>query len=87
MKDKETRIGYRKIDILPLEIREAAERAIKEYKRQWPNSEEIKRKTIGNSFSWDNSEEGVEVWDAVNRGDYDFFYERYPKSVDNFSII
>ena len=78
---------YKIISTLPTEIREAAERAAKEYKRQWPNSEEIKKKTIGNAFSWHTTEEGTKIWAAVNRGDYGLFYDRYNKSIDNFSII
>lgn len=42
---------------------------------------------MGN-FNWEGSNDGVIFWESIWYGNYDIFYEKYPKFLsDNFSII
>jgi len=38
-------------------------------------------------FDWGSSKDGFIFWDKIYNGEYEHFYNKYPKSVDSYSII
>ena len=63
-----------------------AELAWKRYDRKYSLSFETSSRLSG-MFSWDKTEEKFHFWEMIDEGDYRGFYRKYPKKVDNYSII
>lgn len=60
---------------LPVEIQEKA--------REYMNfSEGFIPSTLGSAFMWGNSPEGGDFWKEVDNGNFNVFYEKYPKKHD-----
>jgi hypothetical protein len=38
-------------------------------------------------FDWKNTPEGFKFWSNIAQGNFNVFYEKYPRLIDNFSII
>jgi len=63
-----------KLKDLPQPIRELAEKRIREQGGEI--DEDID--TIRDSFTWNETEEGVEFWNAIDNGYFDVFYQLNP---------
>ena len=70
-------------DPIPKEI---AELAIKRYNPKY--SKDKHRATHLNvMFDWGISKEGSDFWSKIDVGNFEPFYKKFPKSIDEYSII
>ena len=80
---KELRILNTNGDAIPKDI---AKKASEFYNPKF--SSLFKReKGLNFMFDWSSSKDGHRFWNHVYDGEYEFFYAKYPKSIDNYSII
>lgn len=78
---------YNDIRNFPFGLKELAFKRKLQYDRKTERTMSENHYSLQNAFGWEDTKEGEKFWSDIDDRKFSCFYNKYPKNVDNFSII